>query len=259
MPARIDASLPLHGWTVLSLRPRGQHGGLRAASARLGARLLALSPNVIELRDDPFTREALHKVLAADIVLFTSPNAVRSAATLQALLPERGQRVLAVGSGTRRALRRLGIAAQAPARMDSEGLLAMAALDDVAGRRIGLATGAGGRNLLAPTLRQRGAQVVRADTYGRVPVALSARAQGRLATVLSSPQRVLLALSSADALESLLSQAPPAVRSALADIAVVAASARLADTARGAGFRRIAIASSPRPAALLHAATEAFV
>lgn len=259
MPARVDASLPLHGWTVLSLRPRGQHGGLRAAATRAGARLLALSPQAIEARGDGATRAALRQALDADIVLFTSPNAVRSASTLQDLALLRGQQVLAVGRGTRSALRRRDIDAEAPARMDSEGLLAMPALNDVAGRRIGLVTGAGGRNLLAPALRERGARVARADTYRRVPVALSARGQSGLAALLAAPRRILLVLSSADALEGLLAQTAPALRQRLTAIPVVAASARLAQAAEVAGFRRITVASSARPADLLHAAADAFV
>ena len=160
--------------------PAGQHGGLarrRNVRARCWrCRACHQKPQRSSARTDGAR-------VAADIVLFTSPNAVRSAAALQDLSPRRRQVVLAVGSGTRNALRRLGIDAQAPARMDSEGLLAMAALDDVAGRRIGLVTGAGGRNLLAPALRRRGAEVTRADTYCRVPAALAAHGQSGLATL----------------------------------------------------------------------------
>lgn len=259
MSLGIDCSLPLAGWTVLSLRPRGQHGSLRAAAARLGARTLALSPHAIETHDDKATRDALRQAMAADIVLFTSPNAVRSAHALQALSARRRQTVLAVGSGTRNALRRLGIGALAPTRMDSEGLLGMPALGDVGGRKVGLVTGAGGRNLLAPALRGRGAALVRADTYRRVPAPLPPRMHAALATALASSSRLLLVLSSAEACQQVLVQLTPPLQERLSSIAVVAASPRLAKAARDAGFRRIAIAPSARPAALLHAAAEAFV
>ena len=149
MPRIADQALPLQHWCVLSLRPRGQHASLRAAAARSGARTLALSPFAIEARVDPTTRRALAHALAADIVLYTSPNAVAAAAALRSLKPRRGQVVLAVGSGTRRALRRHGVDAGAPSRMDSEGLLAMPELAEVGGRRIGLVTGSGGRGMLA--------------------------------------------------------------------------------------------------------------
>ncbi len=259
MHARRHAALPLQGWTLLSLRPRGQHGGLRAAAARSGARLVALSTQAIELLDDASARAALRQALKADVLLFTSPNAVRGANALQVLSLRRRQRALAVGSGTRNALGRLGIEAQAPVQMDSDGLLGMPGLVAVTGIRVGVVTGVGGRDLLAPTLRRRGAEVTRADTYCRVQVALAARAQAGLAVALASPERVVIALSSAEALAGLLIQLPAGTRHALIGCAVIAASPRLAKSAADAGFIRIAIAASARPAALLRAAVDAFV
>jgi uroporphyrinogen-III synthase len=70
---------PLAGWYVISLRPSGQHAGLRRAAAARGAKLLALSPLRIEARDDAAGIEALRAALAAEAVVFTSPNAVRAA------------------------------------------------------------------------------------------------------------------------------------------------------------------------------------
>jgi uroporphyrinogen-III synthase len=258
MPRIADQALPLRHWCVLSLRPRGQHGGLRAAAARHGARTLALSPTAIAGLDDPATRAALRQALAADIVVFTSPNAVATAAALQRLRRKRGQAVLAVGSRTWRALLRHGVEARAPARMDSEGLLAMPELGAAEGRRIGLVTGAGGRGLLAPALRQRGAEVLRVDVYRRLPLELSAHALARLDAALADPHRCLLALSSGEALQALLDALPAACRKRVARIAVVAASARLAQAAHEAGIRRIATATDARPAALMRAAIDAF-
>lgn len=250
---------PLQGWTVLSLRPRGQHGGLRAAASRSRARLLALSPFAIEPLADQHHRETLKQALAADLVVWTSPNAVRAAAALQSLEAWPGQAWLAVGSGTRRALLRAGITARAPSRMDSEGLLAMPELQDLRDRSIGLVTAPGGRGLLAPSLSARGAQVIRADVYARRPVTITARALSALdAALMASPQRVLLVVSSQDALQQLLSARPPHRHIALADIAVVAASQRLAEFARSAGFQHVAIATSAAPSALLQAAASAF-
>ena len=258
MPRIANQALPLQHWCVLSLRPRGQHASLRAAAARHGAGLLALSPLAIAAQDDAPTRAALKQALRADIVLYTSPNAVACAASMRALKVRRGQRVLAVGSGTRRALQRHGITAQAPSRMDSEGLLVMPELADVAQCRIGLVTGTGGRGMLAPALRKRGAEVLRVDVYARAALAPSPRMLARLQGALADPRCMLLPLSSGEALQHLLSTLPKALRKPFMRIAVVAASARLAEMAREAGFRRVAIASDARPASLLRAAADAF-
>ena len=259
MPRIADQALPLQDWCVLSLRPRGQHAGLRAAAARLGAGTLALSPVAIAARNEPAARNALALAMHADIVLYTSPNAVAIAATLHRLEHTRRQTVLAVGSTTRRALLRHGIDAAAPRRMDSEGLLGMPELHHVAGRRIALITGASGRDALAPALRMRGADVARIEVYARVPLPFSAQALARLRLVLAQPQRVLLALSSGEALQHALHAMPADLREPLQRVMVVAASARLAEAARKDGFRHVAIATDARPAALLRAAIDAFL
>ena len=74
----------------------------------------------------------------------------------------------AVGGGTRRELERRGVASVlAPqAGADSEALLALPAMQQVAGKRI-VFRGQGGRELLGDTLRNRGAQVVYAAGYRR--------------------------------------------------------------------------------------------
>lgn len=256
MPRLADQALPLQHWTVLSLRPRGQHAGLRAAAARLGARVRGVSPIAIATLDDTDAKQSLAAALAADIVLCTSPNAVHAAAALAPLRARGGQQWLAVGAGTQRALARNGIDAMAPARMDSEGLLGLPQLADVRDKHIGLVTAPGGRGVLAPALAARGATVLRANVYARRVVALSQSQRAALGEALRTPARVLLAVSSSEALDALLAQLPAA---GLRDIAVVAASARLADAARAAGFTRIAQATDARPGALLRAAADAFV
>ena len=242
----------LDGWYVISLRPLGQHAGLRRAAATHGARLLGLSPLRIDARGDAATLAALRAALAAEVVVFTSPNAVRAATALQALRTRRGQAWLAVGAGTMAALRRAGIAhVAAPARMDSDGLLALPALQHVDGRRIGLVTAPGGRDRLAPALRARGADVQRADVYARTAIPPSPRALARLRT-LDAP--MLLAVSSAEALTSLLADVPDDIRAILRRARVLAASERVASVARGHAFEDIVVAASARPRDLLAAA-----
>ena len=253
MPRLIDQALPLQDCTVLSLRPRRQHASLRAAAARLGARVLAISPIAITAQDDAQTRGALATALKADVVLFTSPNAARTAITLTSPGMRRQQSWIAVGVGTRRALVRAGIDAIAPARMDSEGLLALPALAQVQGKRIGLITGQGGRGVLQPALEARGAQVIRVDVYARSTVSIPEHRWRLLAAVLQTPQRIGLALTSAEALHALLAQIPASLLPGLQGMHVLAASERLAITARDAGFNKVVIASSPQPRALMMA------
>jgi uroporphyrinogen-III synthase len=247
---------PLAGCYVVSLRPVGGHDAMRRAAAMHGARMLAVSPWRIEPQSDAATRRALRQALAADLVVATSPAAVRAASALHALRRRRGQAWCAVGAGTAAALRRAGIdGAASPARMDSEGLLALAELQSVRGRRIGLLTAPGGRDAIAPALRNRGADVLRADVYRRIAIPPSPAALARLRDLSARPW---LALGSAEALRLALAALPAELAAKLRQADAVTASERLARVAREAGVRgRIVVAASARPRDLFAAMASA--
>ena len=238
-------------WYVISLRPRGEHAPLRREAAKRGGGLIALSPWQLRLRDDDATRAALRDALAASHVVFTSPAAVRAARALQPLVRS-GQSVCAVGAGTAAALRRAGVAhVHSPTRMDSEGLLALPALQDVQGRDVGLVTAPGGRGEIAPALTSRGARVLRADVYAREPVPLSVAAMQQLR---ETDAPLVLALSSGEALQRVLAVLPVDLAARLKQAHVVAASERLRVLGRDLGFTDIEVAAGPQPADLIDAA-----
>lgn len=242
----------LQGCYVISLRPVDGHASMRRAAAAQGAQVLALSPWRIARRDDATTRASLREALAADVVVFSSPSAVRAAVRLRALRPRHGQAWLAVGAGTAAALRRAGVAdVVAPTRMDSEGLLALPQLRELHGRRVGLVTAPGGRGVIARALVHRGAHLIRADVYARVAIAPSPRAVSRLRALRDRPW---LALGSGEALQHLLTALPAEAADALRRARVLAASERLAALARDAGFAEVRVATDARPRALLEAA-----
>jgi len=101
-----------------------------------------------------------------DLVVFVSPTAVDCAFER---IRHAGIALAAVGSGTRRALQALGarhvLAPEDGA--DSEALLAIPELHDVAGKRILIVRGEGGRELLAETLVARGARTEYLECYRR--------------------------------------------------------------------------------------------
>lgn len=237
----------------MSLRPQGQHHGLRRAAAAHGARLLALSPWRLRPCDDDAAKTALAAALAADRIVFTSPAAVRAAGRLSPLrAADPDQCWLAVGAGSARALRRAGIVeVHAPHRMDSEGLLALPQLQSITGLDVGLVTAPGGRGEIANRIRARGARLHRADVYRREPVRLSGRACQAL---LRTDDELWLALSSGEALQRLWPQLSDPARTRLLQARVVVASARLAALARTFGFHAPVIAASARPADLIAAA-----
>jgi uroporphyrinogen-III synthase len=126
---------------------------------------------------------------AFDAAIFVSRNAVRKAFELLGGRPWPAHlQVATVGGGSREELAARGIAGViAPSgQADSEALLALPAFADVAGKRIAIFRGEGGRQVLAETLAARGALVEHAPCYRRgLPEAsrgllAAARKQGRL-------------------------------------------------------------------------------
>jgi len=244
----------LAGMRLVSLRPVGEHAPLRRAAARYAIKVLALSPWTLVQRDDAATRDALAAALRADVVVMTSPAAVTAACRLQRLRPLPGQRWVAVGAGTAQRLRGAGVEKVImPERMDSEGLLALPELHALHGKQVGLVTAPGGRGLIAPSLQQRGARVVRADVYERVTVRPTPTALARLA----EPGPLWLALSSQGALAEVLASLPETARQRLLTARVVAASERLARLALERGFPVPVIARDARPGSLLRALVDA--
>ena len=111
--------------------------------------------------------------LAAEHIIFTSEHAVLQAQVQAAALPPAG-RWYAIGATTAAAAAHLQPAGSGPISVaqpaTSEGLLQMAALQRLDEQRVLLITGEGGRDLLAGSLRDRGAQVTPWRVYRRRPV-----------------------------------------------------------------------------------------
>jgi uroporphyrinogen-III synthase len=161
-------------------RPREQATGLARMIEALGGSAFVFS--TMEIEDLPDLRPVfalIGRLREFDLAIFISPNAVRKAMNLvsarlgDARWPER-LRVAAIGRGSRRELERLGFGdVIAPGtHADSEALLALPELADVAGKRIVIFRGEGGRELLGDVLAERGGIVEYAECYRRTkPVA----------------------------------------------------------------------------------------
>ncbi|MGH8211824.1 MAG: uroporphyrinogen-III synthase, partial [Rhodanobacteraceae bacterium] len=191
----------------------------------------------------------LREVLRSDFLVFTSPAAVRFAAKLSSV-PARA-RVIAPGAGTAAALSRVGLdEVSIPERADSEGVLALPELRRVRGKRVGIVGAPGGRGLLQRELAARGARVVVAHVYRRVPARLDRR---HLESLLRGRGPLYVPLSSVEALRNLMQILPGAARGKLLAGTAIASSARLQRVARNAGFARALRAESAHQGDLIAA------
>ncbi len=163
---------PLAGCGIVVTRPAAQAMALAAAIHAAGGQVI-LFP-VIEILD-PIDIQPLLAVIdqleTCDLAIFISPNAVVQA--MRRITARRdwppGLRAAAIGPGGVRELQYFGInEIMAPAQSwDSEGLLALPQLQAVAGQRMVIFRGNGGRELLGNTLTARGAQVESVECYRR--------------------------------------------------------------------------------------------
>ena len=232
----------LTGVGVLITRPAGQSAGIAARIESAGGVSILFPTIEIAEPDDPARlTDIIARLGEFDIAIFVSANAAQRAASR---IRERWRevpthlRLLAVGTASARMLRELDFGrALAPTDgASSEALLELPLLTDVAGKRIVIFRGQGGRELLADTLRRRGAQVEYAECYRRAipqadPSALIAQWQrGEIRVVL---------ITSAEALNNLRTLLGPDGDRLLRQTPCVVASERIAETARALGIMAI--------------------
>ena len=155
----------LAGVGVLVTRPRRQAAELiEAISARGGS---AIGFPVIEIlpRDRHAVVSDADELHDPDIAIFVSSNAVHHGLDFSA-----SARTAVVGPATAAALESTGrnVDIASADGYDSEHLLDQAALQEVSGKHVRIIRGVGGRELLADTLRDRGAVVDYLEVYERM-------------------------------------------------------------------------------------------
>jgi uroporphyrinogen-III synthase len=165
--------------------------------------------------------------------------------------PPAGPSWYAIGAATARLLEQHGVAALAPREgMTSEDLLALPQLSDVAGHRVLLIKGEGGRETLREELGRRGAQVDELACYRRSCPAL---VPGELADKLSQWNIGLIMVSSGEGLANLLALLSPQETSKFTTITLVVPSGRVAQMAVAAGFVRVVTAENASDGAMVRA------
>lgn len=172
--AALPSQLALAGRHIVVTRPAAQAGVLAAGIRRLGG-MPVMFPvlAIFDVADVRPIVEVAHRLDQFALAIFISPNAVAKALNL--ILARRpwppALRVACIGKSSEKELARFGLhEVTAPrGRFDSEALLELAPLqaDAVAGRRVVIFRGDGGRELLGDTLIARGAALEYVECYHR--------------------------------------------------------------------------------------------
>ena len=233
----------LAGRTIVVTRPERQAGALADLIREAGGTPVVFP--VLEIRDvdDPGPLAALVGRLAQfDLAVFISPNAVQkamSSISARGGFPP-GLLAATVGKGSAAELRRHGVAGViAPSeRFDSEALLELPQMQAVAGKRIVIFRGQGGRELLGDTLAARGATVEYAECYRR------AKPDADPTPLLELWARDALsgiAITSSEGVRNLFEMVGPAGRGWLAQTLLFVPHERIAETARSLGSTRLVL------------------
>jgi uroporphyrinogen-III synthase len=235
--------------TVLVTRPQAQAEDWVARLRVKGIDARALPLLAIEPATDTLAMHAAWRAIdTVDLAMFVSPNAVQGffdarpdGATWPTIL-----RAAATGPGSVQALVDAGVArercvAPAHAPFDSAALWAMLRHEPWPGRRALVVRGDGGRDEFAQALRDAGAQVSFVQAYLRQPPRWRDAERALAAEALARPQAHVWLLSSAEGASHLALLLPGA---AWHGSTAIASHARIAETARRAGFGRV-VAASP--------------
>jgi uroporphyrinogen-III synthase len=232
---------PLRGCRVVVTRPAGQNERLAALIRAAGGEPIVFPAlEIVPLADARLLAAAADRLDSYDLAVFVSPSAVDAA--LAAIRARRawpaGLKAATVGPGSAQALRRHGVTdVVVPVdRFDSEGLLARRELADVAGRRIVVFRGAGGRELLGETLRGRGATVDHVECYRRARPNADA---GPLVRAWQRGEVDAVTVSSSEGLQNLFDLVGAAGQEHLQRTALFVPHARIAAAAHALGCRRV--------------------
>ena len=233
----------LAGRGILVTRPADQAAALAALIRAAGGEPIVFP--AIEIADMPDLKPLIaliDRLDAFDLAVFISPSAVNKALNLIRARREWPARLAAaaVGRGSAKELARYGIGRViAPEkRFDSEALLALPEMGAVAGKRVVIFRGDGGRELLGDTLAARGASVEYAECYRRVKPGADAAA---LLRAWGRNEVAAVTITSSEGLRNLFEAIGKLGQAWLKKTPVFVTHPRMAETARELGIVTVVV------------------
>jgi len=244
----------MQGRSILVTRPKHQAQHLLSELTRLGAVPIELA--AIEIREVALSATEKQKIIDLDrydAIVSVSANAANLGLQwADQYWPQLPSHILwyAVGEATAKALATFGVDAQVAAGgADSEALLELPSLQKLDGQRILLLKGMGGRELLAQTLRARGAEVDSLELYRRDKVQYD---NAQLSAQIGEQLPDVILATSVAILESLYEMLAPCYDN-LISVNLVVASERIAQAAATLGFQKVVTASGASDQAIIDA------
>ncbi|MDE2070467.1 MAG: uroporphyrinogen-III synthase [Gammaproteobacteria bacterium] len=249
------APKPLRDASIVITRPVHQGEALKARLESKGASVLHFPTiEILPAARSNELQDCFQRLERYQYAIFISPNAVDYAADFMdfALLPPK-LKLAAIGPGTARALSVHGRKPDMLPRdgASSEALLKLKALNAVTNKRILIVRGQGGRELLAETLEERGAEVDYAEVYRR---AIPRIEHAELGSWFRQGKVDTITVTSREALLNLDRMLSPAMTPYLRASQLLVSSTRVIKLAGALGVRRRPlVAADASDRALVHA------
>lgn len=243
----------LKGFGIVVTRPADQAKSLSAAIEQHGGEailfpLIAIAP----LAEYHRFEQSISALNQADWAIFISSNAVTHA--MPRIIKQFGHiptklQFAAIGQKTAQTLANFGVQQVLipQQRFDSETMLALDEMRDVSGKTIVIFRGVGGREILADTLKQRGAEVIFAECYQRSNPQTDCVL---LAQKWRAKQCHALVVTSSEAMRHLLKMTHNASDDWIRNIQICVNHARIAEEATGLGLQ-LNFAAAPDDDAML--------
>jgi uroporphyrinogen-III synthase len=236
----------LEGLRILVTRPAHQADQLcRLIEARGAAAVRLPLLSIAPVTHAGVVARKMEAACGFDGWIFTSTNAVQHAREIWKR--EWPTPLAAIGPATAAALEAGGQVSAAPlATYSSEALLELPQFQNVAGKRFLIVTGEDGLAVLAPALRERGAEVEIAEVYRRVSLPYD---EERVVSALRGTAFIII--TSGGALEHLLRLTPEASRTGLLKKQLIVPSVRMIEKAVAMGFSTVLAPQRMSDAALI--------
>ena len=243
----------LNGMRVLVTRPAHQAENLCRLITEYGGIAVRFPTLAIVDCDDLLAiQKTLSNLEAFDGLIFISANAVNFA--LKANGGKIGQlktrQIAAIGKATANALAMAGLCVDLlpENNYNSEALLALPEMQQIQGQQLLIVRGVDGREELANTLRDRGADVHYLNVYKRIIPSIN---NADIIASLEQNKLDVITATSGETLHNLLIMLGVAHHQQLFTLPLVVVSDRIKQIAVELGFKRIAVANSPSDEAIL--------
>ena len=236
----------LEGLTVVNTRPKLQAESLSDLIRRASGTPVEFPVIEIATLEDPHVLdEQIKKVHEVDIAIFISVNAVDAVMTISNSFTQWPENVMIASVGQATALKLdyygLTVSIKASDPFNSEALLLLPDLQNLTGKKVIIFRGEGGRELLADTLRSRGAAVVYIECYRRL---VPASDPTKLNQCWDEGRRPLIVVNSNEGLRNLITMVNNEHQQNLLSSMLVVVSERAVLLASELGFKQKPILSS---------------